>query len=55
VCVYRERYQRTQRGVIGMTNNVDWDEPLTHRASDIAAAERANEFWLGWFADPVWL
>jgi len=42
-------------GKIGITNNCDWNEPASSSAADIAAAERANEWWLAWFADPVWL
>ena len=41
-------------GQIGITNNCDWREPLTAAPADIAAAERAVEWWLGWFADPIW-
>ena len=42
-------------GRIGITNNCDWNEPASASPEDVAAAERANEFWLAWFADPVWL
>jgi beta-galactosidase len=54
VDVYRREFQPTQNGVIGITNNCDWREPLTDSAQDRAAAERALEFFLGWFADPVY-
>lgn len=40
---------------IGITNNCDWNEPASSAPSDIAAAERANEWMLAWFADPIWL
>uniref|UniRef100_A0A7S4B6U9 beta-glucosidase n=1 Tax=Chrysotila carterae TaxID=13221 RepID=A0A7S4B6U9_CHRCT len=43
------------KGRIGVTNNMDWREPLTPKPSDIAAAERSSEWWLGWFCDPIWL
>lgn len=42
-------------GKIGITNNCDWNEPASDRPEDVAAAERANEWWLAWFADPIWL
>jgi beta-glucosidase/6-phospho-beta-glucosidase/beta-galactosidase len=54
VDVYRRDFQGTQGGVIGMSNNCDWREPLTDSAADRAAAERALEFFLGWFADPLY-
>lgn len=54
VDVYRRTYQPTQGGVIGITNNCDWREPRTDAARDREAAERALEFFLGWFADPIY-
>lgn len=53
VALYRRKYQGNQKGVIGITLNQDWAEPLTDSAEDIAAAERRIEFQLGWFADPI--
>ncbi len=52
---YRKKYQPTQKGKIGITNNCDWREPLTDSAEDKAAAQRALEFFLAWFADPIYL
>mmetsp|Transcript_5573 Transcript_5573/g.17142 ORF Transcript_5573/g.17142 Transcript_5573/m.17142 type:complete len:418 (-) Transcript_5573:1446-2699(-) len=40
---------------IGITNNIDWREPLTASSVDVAAAERAREWWLAWFCDPIWV
>lgn len=54
VQIYRQKYQQTQDGVIGITNNCDWREPIDDHPDNIAAAERALEFFLGWFADPVY-
>jgi beta-galactosidase len=51
---YRTRFQPAQRGTIGMTNNCDWREPRTDAPRDVEAAERALEFYLGWFADPLY-
>ena len=53
--VYRKEFQDSQQGRIGITNNCDWREPLTDSGADQAAAQRALEFFLGWFADPVYL
>ncbi|WP_298474438.1 GH1 family beta-glucosidase [uncultured Maribacter sp.] len=53
VHVYRESYSY-QRGQIGITNNCDWREPLTNSQEDQQAAERALEFFLAWFADPIY-
>lgn len=52
--VYRKKYQDIQQGRIGITNNCDWREPLTDSTEDKAAAERALEFFLAWFADPIY-
>ena len=53
VKIYREKYAH-QNGQIGITNNGDWREPLTDSELDKQAAERALEFFLAWFADPVY-
>ena len=55
VRVYREYFQPRQGGRIGITNNCDWREPLSDSDLDKAAAQRAVEFFLGWFADPIYL
>jgi beta-glucosidase/6-phospho-beta-glucosidase/beta-galactosidase len=40
---------------IGITNNCDFTEPGSSDPADVAAATRANEWWLAWFTDPIWL
>lgn len=52
---YRSKFQPTQGGQIGISNNCDWRAPLTDTPKDHAAAQRAVEFFLGWFADPIYL
>ena len=53
---FRSDRTLTARGAkIGITNNCDFTEPASPAAADIAAATRANEWWLAWFADPIWL
>ena len=54
VYAYRSDFQSGQKGKIGITNNCDWREPLTDSEEDIQAAERALQFFLGWFADPIY-
>jgi len=51
---YRQKFQADQKGIIGITNNCDWREPLTDSEKDKEAAQRALEFYLGWFADPIY-
>lgn len=55
VKVYRDQFQAHQGGIIGITNNCDWREPLSDDPRDQSAAQRALEFFLGWFADPIYL
>lgn len=51
--LYRRKYQH-QNGEIGMVCNCDWREPKTDNEKDRAAAQRALEFFLGWFSDPIY-
>ncbi|MBK6932294.1 MAG: beta-glucosidase [Saprospirales bacterium] len=55
VRLYREKYQAPQQGQIGITNNCDWREPHTAAAQDRDAAQRALEYFLAWFADPIYM
>ncbi|OMP30563.1 GH1 family beta-glucosidase [Mangrovimonas sp. DI 80] len=54
VQLYRTKFQKEQQGKIGITNNCDWREPLTDAVEDQKAAQRALEFFLAWFADPIY-
>lgn len=53
VQIYRSEFS-AQKGQIGIVNNCDWRIPLTDSEEDIASAERSLEFFLAWFADPIW-
>ncbi len=54
VKLYREKYQTLQKGKIGIVLNSDMHYPKDPtKAADVAAAKRAIDFSLGWFADPV--
>jgi beta-galactosidase len=55
VQVFRQEIQPVHGGQIGITNNCDWREPLSDSAGDRDAAQRALEFFLAWFADPIYL
>nr|CAB3453927.1 unnamed protein product [Digitaria exilis] len=52
VSVYREKYQADQGGRIGLTLLGWWNEPATETPDDIEAAERMNDFHIGWL-DPL--
>lgn len=51
---YRTQFQPHQHGKIAITNNCDWRKPLTGSEADKLAAQRAVEFFLAWFADPLY-
>ncbi|ELU13710.1 hypothetical protein CAPTEDRAFT_98427 [Capitella teleta] len=50
---YNELFRPTQDGVIGITLDSEWKEPYSDDPEDIEAAERAIQFCLGWFANPI--
>ncbi|KAJ7970294.1 Beta-glucosidase [Quillaja saponaria] len=50
---YREKYQETQKGRIGILLDFVWYEPLTRSKADNYAAQRARDFHIGWFIHPI--
>ncbi|XP_060669213.1 beta-glucosidase 44 isoform X2 [Ziziphus jujuba] len=50
---YHEKYQKTQKGRIGILLDFVWYEPLTRSKDDNYAAQRARDFHLGWFLNPI--
>ncbi|KAI8803457.1 putative beta-glucosidase [Cladochytrium replicatum] len=55
VKVYRDQFKAHQKGKISITLNCDWGEPYTDSEEDKAAAQRYLDFYVGWFADPIYL
>ncbi|XP_057536413.1 beta-glucosidase 24-like [Amaranthus tricolor] len=53
VRIYRQKYQASQKGVIGIVLNAVWQVPFSEAMSDQNAAERALDFLFGWYMDPI--
>lgn len=53
VDIYRNKFQKKQGGSIGASLDLIWYQPLTNKEDDIEAAQRAMDFQLGWFLDPM--
>ncbi|CAL5038081.1 unnamed protein product [Urochloa decumbens] len=50
---YRQKYQPTQKGRIGILLDFVWYEALTNSIADQAAAQRSRDFHIGWFLHPI--
>ncbi|MCL7049667.1 hypothetical protein MKW94_022452 [Papaver nudicaule] len=50
--LYKSKYQAKQQGLIGFNLFAYGLSPLTHSVEDVAATQRANDFYMGWFAGP---
>ncbi|XP_008241222.1 PREDICTED: beta-glucosidase 12-like [Prunus mume] len=53
VKLYKNKYQASQNGVIGITLVSNWFEPLSEEKENKNAALRALDFMFGWFAEPL--
>jgi beta-glucosidase len=53
VDLYRRKYKRTQKGVIGIVNIIEWAEPITNDPEDVKATELRLDFSFGWYVDPL--
>ncbi|KAL5705678.1 beta-glucosidase [Ranunculus cassubicifolius] len=51
--LYRTKYQETQKGQIGITLLAYWFKPSSSSPLDSAATQRAIDFHLGWYLDPL--
>lgn len=56
VCdMYKKEFQPTQKGTIMITLHGNWSEPWDENdPEDVQAAQRANEFEIAWYADPLY-
>jgi beta-glucosidase len=50
---YHNVYYEDQRGAVGIVCNMDCGIPFDDSIANVAAAQRSNEFWGGWFWDPI--
>uniref|UniRef100_A0A6N2LGP7 Beta-glucosidase n=1 Tax=Salix viminalis TaxID=40686 RepID=A0A6N2LGP7_SALVM len=53
VVLYKEKYQSSQGGQIGITLVSHWFEPYSNSEADQIATKRSLDFMLGWFMDPL--
>ncbi|KAF9606159.1 hypothetical protein IFM89_023252 [Coptis chinensis] len=53
VRLYKTKYQAKHHGFIGLNLFSYWLIPLTNTTEDITATQRANDFYVGWFINPL--
>ncbi|OVA11631.1 Glycoside hydrolase [Macleaya cordata] len=51
--LYKQNYQATQGGEIGISVSTEWFEPYSVSLADKDAAARAFSFGVGWFLEPL--
>ncbi|GMH08794.1 hypothetical protein Nepgr_010634 [Nepenthes gracilis] len=51
--LYKKKYQPKQHGFIGFNLLSLMFLPATNSTADLSASQRANEFFIGWFMDPL--
>lgn len=52
--LYHKEFKPSQNGQIGLAVNCSWFEPKTDSPKDMEASERALEFSMSWFTDPIY-
>jgi len=53
VKLYREKYQATQKGFVGMNLYSFWNYPFSSSPADVAATQRSFDFMIGWILNPL--
>ncbi|XP_058227514.1 beta-glucosidase 11-like isoform X2 [Rhododendron vialii] len=51
--LYKNKYQGKQKGLIGINIFAYWLVPCTNATEDVIATQRANDFFIGWFVNPL--
>jgi beta-glucosidase/6-phospho-beta-glucosidase/beta-galactosidase len=52
--MYKSSLFAHQKGVMGITADTSFPEPLTHTLEDRRASDRAMQFYVGWFMNPIY-
>ncbi|XP_071921469.1 beta-glucosidase 11-like isoform X2 [Coffea arabica] len=53
VKLYNRKYKGSQHGFVGLNIYAPWFFPYTKATEDIKAAQRAIDFYIGWFLHPL--
>ncbi|KAL6619376.1 hypothetical protein ACP70R_034515 [Stipagrostis hirtigluma subsp. patula] len=53
VKLYKDKYQAKQKGFVGINVYTFWSYPFSSSPADIAAAQRARDFLIGWIVNPL--
>ncbi|XP_048139250.1 beta-glucosidase 11-like isoform X3 [Rhodamnia argentea] len=51
--LYRKKYQNIQKGYVGLNLLSFHSVPATNKTEDVIAAQRTNDFFMGWFVEPL--